>query len=164
MRCGWPSAAHATRCRRYGWQSSMTWTRLPSQPRLRCGNGLDKPRATVDRQLQALHMLGVLTPARGEAPHQHQVVLPHRPWNRPERAGRPSQTFTAKPTPTPDPQQRGSKGQGIGPVTPGGICGKSSTNGAGGKQHVFCRGCHTKLPNRESITRGTCYQCHTATK
>ena len=41
--------------------------RAPGQrPRPRCASGSSKPRATVDRQLQALHMLGVLTLVEGE--------------------------------------------------------------------------------------------------
>ena len=54
-----PSAAPATRCRPCGWRSSTT---SPST-RIDIHRGparLDKPRATVDRQLQALHILGVL--------------------------------------------------------------------------------------------------------
>ena len=35
---------------------------------------LEKPRATVDRQLQALHILGVLTPARRED-HLQDIAL-----------------------------------------------------------------------------------------
>jgi hypothetical protein len=35
-----------------------------------------------------------------------------------------------------------------------------STNG----RNTHCRDCHRELPNRESLTRGTCWDCHTANK
>ena len=47
--------------------SPRTRTRAPGEVRLR----LDKPRATVDRQLQALHMLGVLACDEEEDTHKH---------------------------------------------------------------------------------------------
>ena len=39
-----------------------------------CAGGLSKPRATVDRQLQALHMLGVLVCDEEEGWHQGKPV------------------------------------------------------------------------------------------
>ena len=79
-RCGWRSAAPATRCRRCGWRSSTTSPQHPAAARPEVRKRLDKPRATVDRQLQALHMLGVLTVRRGAIRREPTNTLVSTRW------------------------------------------------------------------------------------
>ena len=66
----------------------------PTEVRKRLG----KPRATVDRQLQALHILGVLTLVEVELARGHRVAVLTRRRHRPQRPRRPTKSVTRKVT------------------------------------------------------------------
>ena len=134
---------------------------------------LDKPYRTVERQMQALHMLGVLTvsevfdAALGKARWYHRLAAGIEPKalriDVPEKLVDTSRHQLKGGGQQQDEMKRErsrapTNFSGTSP-TPQVSEFFATTNG-----RRSCSGCRNQLPNRESITRGTCYQCHIATK
>ena len=128
--------------------------------------GIDKPRLTVDRQLQALHSLGVLTcserPYGPEGKIQWCYTL--APDIDPDAIVIPQSCPGKSPT-TPDPNKKGrdkkGKSPGVGTDSPGQHSqpGDPSTNGQP-TGPPLCTVCHkAELTHPESIARGVCAEC-----
>ena len=127
---------------------------------------LDKPRTTVDRQLQALHILGVCRLREEEIMMRKRWYYLLDPDIDSSALVIPDKLVPQNPPPTPSPHINGGKGQGVGqgaPVAGGGFCGSNSgpsPNGQGPASGPICSVCHThELTRPESIARGMCAEC-----
>lgn len=122
---------------------------------------LGLPRATVDRQLQALHMLGVLEVDEEESEHRGQPVTR---WRYRLADGidpgalKVSTRIVVTPT---QPHVEGERATERATVYPPSHI--SGTESGAGDPRPVCPSCQTRRLGRTEATRGRCWQCQNMT-
>lgn len=122
--------------------------------------GIDKPRLTVDRQLQALHILGVLTVDEvpyGDTGERHRWFYTLRDDIDATALSCPNLSV---PTPSPLVEKRGNETvETHPPQPPSDISGQLKVEPARTFQPHSCAGCGEELTRPESIESGRCAEC-----